>query len=652
MKPFILYFATIAACFANDIYVDNRNHNSSDSNNGSIKHPLKSLNEAVRRIKAGQTVWVSGSTYRESFTIPIGKEGNPTIFAAMKGQQPLITGMDLVTGKWQSHKRGVYSIFWENSTQIASCDNELLKQIGMFKHLAPNGWKEPSTQLKGNEYNLTPGTFYYNSEKSQLWVMLRDLSSPSMHKMEVSSRSYGVKLQSHTRLFGFETGYFQTSDKGEGNGIQASGDDIIIKDCNSHHNDFSGIYPQGRKIVIEKCKSEFNGNNGYTSSFGFNITLNNCTSRSNNTRGYDLGWHGGGLKFVQQRNLVIINHISENEGMGIWLDVNCLNSSIINSKLKNCGIGIYYEIGRWGVIINNTLENCKRGIWSYSSDMLIANNEMMGCKQGIIITGDHRCFEYNLGYGTEPGKDTPTVGSVRNNVVINNLIINASECNVGIWTDSPFCGGNICDWNAYVKTPDFQERLINSQANANKIDDINKKTAKYLDIKNEVQAVKENFTSTVSFLNRGEFGFWSSWGTLVSPKLWNERGFDLHSRFINYSQANGYQRKEKEIEKIIATNLPTDFTKKLIDNEKTLKSTGRNFSIKLDRGKDWNGHPWVLIDKVNSNETGAIKVDGMWFKGDQPLPFIRKITIVDECAPMPVGPVERFNVVTNCPSFN
>jgi len=110
------------------------------------------------------------------------------------------------------------------------------------------------------------------------------------------------------------------------------------------------------------------------------------------------------------------------------------------------------------VIANNVLRNCGRGIWVYSSDALIAHNVLDGCGEGITVTGYARTCNYNQAID-EPGK--PALMAVRNNLVVNNMLIDCPGSYVGITPDDGFGAGNYSDYNAFVWTLPVYHRTGN-----------------------------------------------------------------------------------------------------------------------------------------------------------------------------------------------
>jgi hypothetical protein len=346
---------------------------------------------------------------------------------------------------------------------------------------------------------------------------------------------------------------------------------------------------------------------------------------------------------VQQCFLTINRHTAKNESIGVWLDINSLDTVIANSVFSNCDLAIYYEISRWGVIVNNKFNKCGRGVWSYSSDVLIAHNLFNQCGQAVIVTGDPRTCNYNIGAGNEGDRSLNVPAAIRNNTIINNKFVDASECNVAIWDDSPSCGGTVCDWNAYIKTfPSEMKKKVTLSAQAHSSEEHQKSWSElHLDRTTILKVWEKLRILKADLLNHEEFPFWSAWGTLTSTKTREERGFDLHSVFIGADVSSTATSKESSSMQ----------SKNMEENPDILREAGREFSPLLSRGKEQNGHPWAVVTVANQNDPGAVTLGGIWHKGRQPLPDIRPLLSINSNIPTPVGPIEKFRDVENCPSF-
>jgi hypothetical protein len=80
-----------------------------DANPGSMEKPMKTIQAAVDRMKAGDTCLIRGGTYRESVKIRVsGEPGKPVRIAAYPGEEVVLDGTDVAAGPWTRHQGSIY----------------------------------------------------------------------------------------------------------------------------------------------------------------------------------------------------------------------------------------------------------------------------------------------------------------------------------------------------------------------------------------------------------------------------------------------------------------------------------------------------------------------------------------------------------------
>jgi hypothetical protein len=129
-----------------------------------------------------------------------------------------------------------------------------------------------------------------------------------------------------------------------------------IANSRVHHNGQLGIGASGTGIVIES----------------------NDVSH-NNTHGFDPAWEAGGVKVTNSNGAKLIdNHVHDNNGPGLWSDINCRGSLYErNTVERNSGAGIFHEISFAAVIRKNTVRHNGRPpyAWVWGADIQIAASE-------------------------------------------------------------------------------------------------------------------------------------------------------------------------------------------------------------------------------------------------------------------------------------
>ncbi|MBI3991212.1 MAG: right-handed parallel beta-helix repeat-containing protein [Candidatus Omnitrophica bacterium] len=450
----------IATVFSSELYVDGENPKASDNNVGTEQSPFKTISIAASRVKPGDTVYVKKGTYREYVKLPAGREDAPITLTSWKNDVPVIKGSDILKGPWNpvnasvkykgTEPVAIFSCPLEAYTQMVFVDESPLKQIGFFEHMGPKDWHTPLIKYDGTGVeDMRPGTFFYDKDRKILYVWLSDSSNPSQHTIEYALRLCGILISDYCYLKGFEVRHCQALPGKEHMGIGGTGKKLVVESCKATYNDFAGMLIQGEDCIIRNNEMAYNGNCGFISSVGKRMLMEGNTTHHNNTRKYAAGWCSGGMKIVQWKDSKVIRQHAYKEHGALWFDINCLDMLIADCLLEDSGTGIYFEISRWGIIVNNVVRNCGRGIWSYSSDVLIANNVTDGCPEGITISGELRGGVYSTGY-PEPARNC--LPATRNNLVVNNIIIDSTGSYIAANKDSVHCGSNYSDYNVFVWT--------------------------------------------------------------------------------------------------------------------------------------------------------------------------------------------------------
>ena len=104
---FLLFFIFPLSVFSIEIHVST---NGSDSNTGTIEKPFKTIQTAINALKVGDACIVHKGTYREIISMKkSGTAANPIVIQAAKGENPIISGLDILNLDWKkADKKGVF----------------------------------------------------------------------------------------------------------------------------------------------------------------------------------------------------------------------------------------------------------------------------------------------------------------------------------------------------------------------------------------------------------------------------------------------------------------------------------------------------------------------------------------------------------------
>ena len=436
----------------------------SDDNPGTEAQPLKTISASMKKVQPGDTVLVKDGTYREAVVYPPDPKApapdwkDPDLrltLSAFPGHRPVIKGSEILTGQWERlpGDRPIYALPRDIYTQMVFVDEERLRQIGLQGH--PERPTKRGTFVWQKQWDgkgladMVPGSFFYDAPGKRLNVWLADGSDPSSHVAEAAVRPTGIQVQGTWTVSGFDVRHIMDGLWPTEQAVALTGNRCVLEGCRITQNEFLGLIVSGEDCVIRNNVIAENGLEGCTSNFGFRMLFEGNELHHNAWRG-DVVCLTAGNKWVMWRESKWVRNWWHDEpACALWLDISDGNALIAENRFDNCKVGVYFEISRWAVIANNVFRHCGMGIWSYSSDVLIAHNILDSCGDGIVITGSPRLCNYTQVI-TEPISDC--LMAVRNNLVVNNILIDCPGSFIGITEDDAYGAGNSSDYNAFVWT--------------------------------------------------------------------------------------------------------------------------------------------------------------------------------------------------------
>ena len=409
----ILLLATIPAAAA-DYVVDGSNSAALDTNPGTAAQPFKTITAAVAKAHAGDLVEVRAGTYRGEKIVftQDGTKDQPITLKASDGAAVTIKGSQVVTG-WQAVAAtpGVYEHEgWDK--YFGAWDPAVLdymkagtpaptNKYGGLKYDARN---KPRNQLFVNEAPmeevptrelLKAGTFFIDPGSHAVSLWLTDGSDPSKHVIEMSDTEDPLLTTGGKSFITLQNLSFEQGANGpQDNGLVrlAGGSNCLADHCNVSLAAGAGFTFTGESHCVRGGVFNHNGQEGLHSSKAVNSRVEQCETSFNNTlpgKEYGSGWEAGGNKFARSRNLTIDGLVShDNNGPGVWFDVDNEDCTIQNCVSYNNQFGLFYEISYTGLFINNRSYNNKEiGIYiSSSAGCRVYNNTTYGNgKAGIFV---------------------------------------------------------------------------------------------------------------------------------------------------------------------------------------------------------------------------------------------------------------------------
>lgn len=393
-------------------YVDSSRPGARDAGDGDARNPYKTLTYAVRNLKSGDVLNIASGVYRETLAFPqIDWDGVPTVVQAAPGAEVVIKGSDVVTG-WESVEPGLYvKRPWNINSQQVFVDGVALKQIG---GTILNGYPEkpghPLKKLHASQGGIWPGrvpgglsdmienSFYYDAASQSLYIKV-PYASLQDRPVEASVRPYlaiGKGLR-NVALRNLRFQHANTTSVSQSGAISLAGDRLELDRIEVAHVDGNGLDITGNSILIKDSRANYCGQVGMKVRGRGNRIVNSETS-FNNTRGFNKWWEAGGAKFVGAGGLqdseVAGHRAIGNNGDGIWFDwMNSNNKVHDNVSAYNAGFGLHYEASQKGYFYNNyVFANKQRGIYlPNGSASVVAHNLIVGNgMEGIAVVDERR----------------------------------------------------------------------------------------------------------------------------------------------------------------------------------------------------------------------------------------------------------------------
>lgn len=210
-----------------------------------------------------------------------------------------------------------------------------------------------------------------------------------------------------------------------------------LHDCDIHHNGQMGVGGNGNNMIVEQNRIW-----------------------SNNTSGFEPDWEAGGVKLAEGDGITFRgNHVYDNNGPGLWCDIDCHNVVYENNLIENNRyMGIHHEISFRAVIRNNVVRHngSSKRSWFWGADIDVAASqdvEVVGNKV-TVAAGGCGIVLIDQGRRSDDGKEYKT----RNNTVRGNEItFEGAPCAGGVSdtlpSDENFAiitqGNNLFDGNIY-----------------------------------------------------------------------------------------------------------------------------------------------------------------------------------------------------------
>jgi parallel beta-helix repeat protein len=377
----------------------------------------RSIQTAVDRLQAGDTLWIRGGVYRGKVTYANtrGRADAPVRVLAYPGEDVVLKGSVIATG-WESAGAGAWRLpGWNHNSQQVFADGVRLTQLGWPSAYVrdracgcsswmymPVGYDCRSIGPAGMGFDIPDptgampeGSFWYNAASGDLYVRLAGDADPGTRLMEVSKEDSVFFDVSKVGFLHLENLTFMHTSSltttAIGYPVVLLGPDSVIRNSSILEGDGIGLWLSSRSRA-ENCRIADHGVLGVAMNYATDWVIDGCEVSGANYRQMSLDY-AGGMKLIPDCAGTVQNCVvRDNFATGIWFDtcnsgkpIIVRNNVVINTSpptgrnldvSAHCATGIFIEISSNAQVYGNLVSGtaCVGIASSGSRNVRIFNN--------------------------------------------------------------------------------------------------------------------------------------------------------------------------------------------------------------------------------------------------------------------------------------
>jgi parallel beta-helix repeat protein len=309
--------------------------------------------------------------------------------AVLTGSVPL-TGWTADGGDWV-----VRDVLPEPYRQIGQCEDNVTNICHLREQVFVNG---KHLKRVASREQVVPGTFYGDYDDNAVWIG----DNPAGRAVEMSKTPTAIDGgQANVTVRGLTIEHFASAPQA-GAVVLGGGWTVFANDIRWNHA-VGAMLVNADGATLERNLIRNNGQLGVGQYSTTNGTIADNQVSGNNTDGFWIAdWESGGIKTTWSNGgSVRGNLIKANLGVGLWSDAYDDGRTFSDNRIvDNAADGIRYEIGRNGVIENNTItgnglgtgRGSGRSLWdggginvNTSTNVTVRNNTVEDNVNGISI---------------------------------------------------------------------------------------------------------------------------------------------------------------------------------------------------------------------------------------------------------------------------
>lgn len=364
--------------------VDQQHEAADDDNTGDADAPLRSISEAVRRAKPGDTVLVRPGVYRE--TVTLERSGRPDAPITLRAEKPgsvVVSGSDHLTD-WKDEGNGLWSHNlkdldpgWDNHflrTQWVYRDGLPMRPsvLASVKHERETRLKMPIPRIDEPK-DVPYASYVIDPDRERVWINLGRKTPIESSRFEIARRQTLIGASQpidNIVIRGFVLRHAAGWWRGQA-ALEIRGQNWLVENNSVAWSSARGIELDGTNhCVLRGNRIVWSGQLGVGSRDTANLLFEDNIIDMSNWADHDQWWEAGSTKFSTTIDSVFRNNrMSNAQGSGMWLDVyngdNLVEGNVISNHPD--GMGAFSEISWHDTYHRNVVYNCRWGLVSGQS---------------------------------------------------------------------------------------------------------------------------------------------------------------------------------------------------------------------------------------------------------------------------------------------
>ncbi len=492
----VLGFA--ASAEAREWFVAASNPAADDSGDGSVEHPLRTINAAAQLAQPGDVVTVGAGIYREWISPARGgTEEAPIVYRSVPAHAAIVRGTEPFDGQWQAvpDDKGVFIA--KLPTESFLFDNPFARPKPGEGNVVPRKTDDIPKPARGmvfikdavlpqvmtrDELLKTPGSWLVSDDPGELRVHFRDGAPPAPGAMEITTRDR--LFAPHRRGLGYiqvEGFVFERCATRRGwpqlGALSTrSGNHWVIRNNIVRNNNAKGIdcgsevwrpellldtEPEERRNMLgghHLLEGNVVSDNGQCGIAAWNTQsvriIGNIATGNGSlavTENFFTDAESAGIKVHGFRHGSIEgNLVIDNPAFGIWLDNGFPDARVTrNVCVANRGAGIFVELGFGPVLVDHNLSiaNTRLAAAFLGDGIYTHDASGVSCRNNTLLGNEHFGIEMRIVSDRMYAKNRLVETS--DQCIENNLILANRSGAISLPLETPRSKNNRSDYNAF-----------------------------------------------------------------------------------------------------------------------------------------------------------------------------------------------------------